>query len=120
MASSGVQALTHTQRVTRLYRRSLKHLLSWYIDRSVWRQEALKLRDRFDEAKNVSMPIAKQLLRDGEYEFRMHRHPEPYTLPTAPGGSKWERNIPPPEEALEMTPEEEEWEREWMQWNTKK
>ena len=79
MASSGVQALTHAQRVTRLYRRSLKHLLSWYIDRSVWRQEALKLRDRFDEAKNVSMPIAKQLLRDGEYEFRMHRHPEPYT-----------------------------------------
>ena len=59
-------------------------------------------------------------------------------VPTAPGGSKWERNIPPPEEvrhdimmqscvtitlhvqALEMTPEEEEWEQEWMQWNNTK
>ena len=78
MASSGV-ALTHTQRVTRLYRRSLKHLLSWCIDRSVWRQEALKLRDRFDAAKDVGMPTAAQLLEDGEREFRINRHPEPYT-----------------------------------------
>ena len=82
MASSGVQALTHAQRVTRLYRRSLKHLLSWCIDRSLWRQEALKLRDRFDAAKNVSMPIAVQLLKDGEREFRINRHPEPYTCNT--------------------------------------
>lgn len=86
----------------------------------MWRQEALKLRDRFDAAKDVSMPRAVQLLEEGEEEFRINRHPEPYTLPTAPGGSKWERNIPPPAEALEMTPEEEEWEKEWMQWYNKK
>lgn len=77
--ASAVVALTHGQRVTRLYRRSLKHLLSWCIDRSLWRQEALKLRDRFDAAKDVSMPRAAQLLEEGEREFRINRHPEPYT-----------------------------------------
>lgn len=114
MASPGA-GLTHTQRVTRLYRHSLKHLLSWCIDRSLWRQEALKLRDRFDAAKSVNMPRASQLLEEGEQEFRINRHPEPYTcniitkellviyillsiVPTSPGGSKWERNIPPPPE----------------------
>ena len=76
---ASVMASTHAQRVTRLYRRSLKHLLSWCIDRSLWREEALKLRDRFDAAKNVSMPRAAQLLEEGEREFRINRHPEPYT-----------------------------------------
>jgi len=78
MAALG-STLTHAQRVTRLYRRSLKHLLSWYVDRQVWRQEAIKLRDRFDEAKNVSMTKAAELLEEGEREFRINRHPEPYT-----------------------------------------
>ena len=71
--------LTHTQRVTRLYRRSLKHLLSWAIDRPLWREKALDLRERFDANKDVKDPrIALKLLEDGEAEWEEFKHPQPY------------------------------------------
>ncbi len=73
------QQLTHAQRVTRLYRRSLKHLLSWAIDRPLWREKALELRDRFDEVKDVQdRALALKLLEDGEKEFKKFEHPQPY------------------------------------------
>ena len=71
--------LSHAQRVTRLYRNSLKHLLSWTIDRQTWRKEALELRSRFDASKNVSdQRKASQLLEKGEEEFNYLKHPDPY------------------------------------------
>ncbi len=76
MASSG---LTHVQRVTRLYRRSLKHMLSWTIDRALWREEALELRARFDANKEIKdVRKAAQLLEEGEKEFQLYIHPDPY------------------------------------------
>ena len=71
--------LTHAQRVTRLYRQSLKHLLSWCIDRQTWRKEALQLRDRFDANKDVlDRRLATKLLEEGEEEFHLKKHPNPY------------------------------------------
>jgi len=70
--------LTHAQRVTRLYRRSLKHLLSWCVDREYWRQEALQLRDRFDVNRDVSIKQGTLLLEEGEREFEKNKHPNPY------------------------------------------
>ena len=43
---SKVGPLTHQQRVTRLYRHSLKALQSWAIDRSIINDEATKIRAR--------------------------------------------------------------------------
>jgi len=109
--------LTHTQRVTRLYRRSLKDLLSWAIDRPLWREKALELRDRFDANKAIKDPrVALKVLEEGEAEYQKYRHPQPYIHPTAPGGSKFERNIPPPPHILEMLPEEEQWYKEMTDW----
>ena len=71
-------ALTHTQNVTRLYRKSLKHLLSWAIDRRLWRRQALELRDRFDANKDVDHSQALRLLQEGEAEFERRKHPDPY------------------------------------------
>ncbi|XP_003387932.1 PREDICTED: NADH dehydrogenase [ubiquinone] 1 beta subcomplex subunit 9-like [Amphimedon queenslandica] len=102
-------ALTHTQNVTRLYRKSLKHLLSWAIDRRLWRRQALELRDRFDANKDVDHSIALKLLQEGEAEFERRKHPDPYISPEAPEGTKWERNLPPPPHVLEMTPDEQKW-----------
>jgi NADH dehydrogenase (ubiquinone) 1 beta subcomplex subunit 9 len=83
----------------------------------VWREEALKLRARFDEHKNErNVRTAVALLEEGERLFEMQKHPEPYISPEAPDGSKWERNMPPPLHVLEMTPEEEKWFREASQW----
>ena len=75
--------LTHSQRVTRLYRRCLKHLLFWTIDRSVWREEAVKLRARFDEHKNErNVRTAVSLLEEAEQLFEKQKHPEPYICKT--------------------------------------
>jgi len=74
-----VQALTHAQRVTRLYRRSLKHLLSWHISRAVWREEAMELRAWFDENKYIKdYGEANKMLEIGEAEFEKRKHPDPY------------------------------------------
>lgn len=71
--------LTHSQRVTRLYRRSMKHLLSWCVERDVWRQEALKLRAEFDAYKHeTDRSKIAQLVEDGEERFRRQAHPDPY------------------------------------------
>ena len=77
MASSEV--LTHAQRVTRLYRNCLKHLLSWTIDRATWRTQALQLRALFDANKNLTdVGKARALLEQEEKNFEQWKHPDPY------------------------------------------
>ena len=77
--ASALAELTHAQRVTRLYRNSLKHLLSWCIDRRTWRMEAVQLRDRFDANKDIKdRRLATQILQEGEAEFELKKHPDPY------------------------------------------
>lgn len=46
--------LTHKQRVTRLYRQSLRTLNSWVVDRAIWCKEAAKIRAQFDKHKGLS------------------------------------------------------------------
>ncbi len=74
-----VQALSHAQKVTRLYRKTLKDLLSWKISRTVWRREAVELRSIFDENKQLrDVGKATTLLERGEIEFNKWKHPDPY------------------------------------------
>ena len=72
------QALSHAQKVTRLYRKTLKNMLSWTVQREMWRKEACELRATFDANKNVDMARAIKLLEEGEAEFQRHKHPDPY------------------------------------------
>ena len=77
--SMSSQAISHAQRATRLYRRALKNTLSWYIDRALWREQALKLRARFDANKHLRDRRAIQaLLEAGEEELQKEIHPDPY------------------------------------------
>lgn len=109
--------LTHQQRVTRLYRNSLKHLLSWTMSREIWRPHAVVMRSQFDENKHLTDRVQiEKVLQEAEAKFEYFRHPAPYIAPKAPGGSKFERNVPPPPNALEMLPMEEEWYKEMMDW----
>ncbi|GKZ27501.1 hypothetical protein AbraIFM66951_005318 [Aspergillus brasiliensis] len=39
----------------------------------------------------------KALLQETEKLLETWKHPDPYRAPTAPGGSKYERNIPAPQ-----------------------
>lgn len=55
--------LTSNQKVARLYRHSLKTLLSWSIDREVFNEEASQLRGRFDAHRGVNPASAARLLQ---------------------------------------------------------
>ncbi|KAJ6115136.1 hypothetical protein N7486_000914 [Penicillium sp. IBT 16267x] len=78
-----------------LYRRSLKQSLDWAVDRRVWRGQAVYIRSLFEANKDVRDPRQQQvLLRETEKLLQEWKHPDPYRPPTAPGGNKWERNLP--------------------------
>jgi hypothetical protein len=49
-----VFTLTHAQRVTRLYRQSLKLTNSWAIDRQIFLEEAAALRSAFDTNSSLA------------------------------------------------------------------
>ncbi len=53
-AMKQTQVLTHTQKVTRLYRTALRLLDSWVIDRDLWNEEASKVRAQFDANKHFA------------------------------------------------------------------
>ncbi|KAF9436381.1 hypothetical protein BGZ76_004112 [Entomortierella beljakovae] len=89
--------IAHRRLVQSLYRRSLKTAQDWYIDTNLFRRKAVELRMQFDANKNLTQPrqIA-QAVRTAERQLEELRHPDPYIAPTAPGGTKFERNVHPP------------------------
>ena len=56
--------------MARLYRKSLKTLSSWVIDRDIFLEEATKLRNRFDEERGCSNAKAVRLLKVRKRERR--------------------------------------------------
>jgi len=91
MASNKLQVLS-------LYRRALKLSLDWAVARDVWRSQAVYIRGLFDANKGVSQPRQqKELIEQTEALLEKWKHPDPYRPPTAPGGSKYQRNLPSPQ-----------------------
>ncbi|KAF2730270.1 hypothetical protein EJ04DRAFT_515396 [Polyplosphaeria fusca] len=83
--------------VLRLYRRSLKLSLDWCVHRYLWRGQAMYIRSLFEANKHVSEPrLQRNLIKETEEILEKWKHPDPYRPPTAPGGSKYERNLPCP------------------------
>ncbi|KAF1982080.1 hypothetical protein K402DRAFT_467095 [Aulographum hederae CBS 113979] len=83
--------------VSALYRRSLKLALDWSVHRYLWRGQALYIRSLFEANKNVLQSRQqKALMHETELLLEKWKHPDPYRPPTAPGGSKYERNLPAP------------------------
>ncbi|GAV73361.1 Complex1_LYR domain-containing protein [Cephalotus follicularis] len=85
------------EKVRILYRRALKDTLNWAVHRHLFYQDASDLRDRFDANKHVAdLDTIDRLIADGEAAHNKWRHPDPYIVPWAPGGSKFTRNPTPP------------------------
>ncbi|MCJ1425180.1 hypothetical protein MMC29_003068 [Sticta canariensis] len=85
------------QTVSSLYRRSLKLSLDWAVHRYIWRPQAIYIRSLFEAKKGVREPRQQRaLIQEAESLIEKWKHPDPYRPPTAPGGSKYERNIPAP------------------------
>jgi len=83
--------------VSSLYRRALKLSLDWSVRRDLWRPQALAIRQLFDANREVREPRQlKKLISQAEADLEKWKHPDPYLPPTAPGGSKYERNLPCP------------------------
>jgi len=83
--------------VASLYRRSLKLSLNWCVRRDIWRSQALNIRELFEENRDVTDPRQlRVILEQTEATLERWKHPDPYCPPTAPGGSKYERNMPCP------------------------
>ncbi|SLM37160.1 Complex 1 LYR protein [Lasallia pustulata] len=105
------------QAVSSLYRRCLKLSLDWAVHRYIWRGQALYIRSLFEANRDVREPRQQRvrihlvlltcrrtrnpdssqiLFEEAEALLEKWKHPDPYRPPTAPGGSKFERNIPAP------------------------
>ncbi|KAI2634533.1 hypothetical protein GGS21DRAFT_107214 [Xylaria nigripes] len=81
--------------VLSLYRRSLKLALDWAVHRHLWRGQALYIRSLFEANRKINdLKKIRALLRETENLLDTWKHPDPYCPPTAPGGSKFERNLP--------------------------
>ncbi|KEF53648.1 NADH dehydrogenase (ubiquinone) 1 beta subcomplex 9, partial [Exophiala aquamarina CBS 119918] len=81
-----------------LYRRSLKLALDWAVQRNLWRGQAVYIRSLFDANRNINDPRHRRILfNETEKLLEKWKHPDPYRPPTAPGGSKYERNLPAPD-----------------------
>ena len=89
--------MSSRQAALSLYRRSLKLALDWSVHRYLWRGQALYIRSLFEKNRNVTNPRQQRaLLKETEKLLENWKHPDPYIHPTAPGGSKYERNLPAP------------------------
>uniref|UniRef100_A0A2P2JCU3 NADH dehydrogenase [ubiquinone] 1 beta subcomplex subunit 9 n=1 Tax=Rhizophora mucronata TaxID=61149 RepID=A0A2P2JCU3_RHIMU len=85
------------ERVRILYRRALKDTLNWAVHRHLFYQDASDLRTKFDAHNHVEdVDTIDSLIADGEAQYNKWRHPDPYIVPWAPGGSKFTRNPVPP------------------------
>ncbi|KAI1370268.1 hypothetical protein F4677DRAFT_368203 [Hypoxylon crocopeplum] len=87
--------MSNRQAALSLYRRSLKLALDWAVHRSLWRGQALYIRSLFEANRNITDTRKQRaLLSETEKLLETWKHPDPFCHPTAPGGSKYERNLP--------------------------
>ncbi|CAN6614028.1 hypothetical protein TRVA0_005S03488 [Trichomonascus vanleenenianus] len=85
--------------VSTLYRQSLRLSKSWINRRDLWRTTALEIRQQFDQNKNISdHRQALAVIEKAKETLKKYQHPDPIIPSWRPGGTKYERNIPPPQQ----------------------
>ena len=82
--------------VARLYRKGLRILGSWAVDRQVFLNEADKLRAEFEANRSANPALCVRLFKEAEERVVEFTHPDPYCVPGMPGGSLFMRNPPLP------------------------
>lgn len=84
--------------VSALYRQSLRMAKNWINRRDLFRQKALEIRQQFDQNKNISdRHEAQRLIQSTQDLLKQYKHPDPIIPSQRPGGTKFERNVPPPQ-----------------------
>jgi len=94
-----VYSAAHRLRVKTLYKAMLKDALDWYIQRDLWRQKAMEIRGMFERNRGIQDPRRVEILmQEAEAKYQKDKHPDPQIWPRFYGGTRYERNIPPPME----------------------
>ena len=96
-----IEQKAHSTYVKSLYRQSLRLAMDWYWRREEYREKALILRQLFDQnAKEKNLKLIQDHLAYTEQTLAVYAHPQPFKYVDAPGGTKFERNIPLPKEVI--------------------
>eukprot|EP01132_Coremiostelium_polycephalum_P005076 gene5076-6318_t len=98
MASKTTTAvLTHAQKVVRMYRRGLKSMRDFSEDYDCFLINARDMKNLVTSRANETNPfLIQQYIKEFETKLDYWTHPDPYIPCDNEGGSKWQRNIPPP------------------------
>ncbi|PCH40826.1 hypothetical protein WOLCODRAFT_99359 [Wolfiporia cocos MD-104 SS10] len=101
MSAPAAFSSAHRRYVQSLYRRYLNNELDWVMNRDIWRGRAIAIRAEFERNRNVHDPRElAAIFTKAEADLAARQHPDPYRPTSAPDGTKWERNIPPPVEPI--------------------
>mmetsp|Transcript_35625 Transcript_35625/g.66021 ORF Transcript_35625/g.66021 Transcript_35625/m.66021 type:complete len:99 (+) Transcript_35625:31-327(+) len=93
---------SHVPRVRMLYRKICKELYHYSATRPVWGEFIQEARARFEANRDVTDEAKIQaLIKDGEKWLIDNKCGDPYIVPTNPGGTKFQRNVPPSLEIVE-------------------
>jgi len=96
------ELIPHVRKVCSLYKRALRNTESWNMHRHVYRFQAIHLRQRFEENRDIlDMRKAKELVALGEEELFQHQHYQPMKFPHSPGGTAYERSHDLPDWVLD-------------------
>lgn len=91
----------NTRRISSLYRRALRIAFDSSLKFDAYRQETMKLRSQFQINKDVLDPNElESIVTSAKQKLIECAHPDPYIPPSRPGGTKYERNLPRPNEPL--------------------
>ena len=68
-------------------------MLSWAVQRDIFYTERDRIRKEFEANLHLKdLGVVEKCIADGEAKLAEYAHPDPYTVPTAYGGSKYARN----------------------------
>ncbi|KAM9886995.1 hypothetical protein OXX80_013969 [Metschnikowia pulcherrima] len=91
----------NTKRVSSLFRRALRIAFDSNLKFDAYRQETIRIRSLFEANKKISDPNElENVIATTRAKLVEYAHPDPYIPPLRPGGSKYERNLPPPKEPV--------------------
>uniref|UniRef100_L7M0I8 NADH dehydrogenase [ubiquinone] 1 beta subcomplex subunit 9 n=1 Tax=Rhipicephalus pulchellus TaxID=72859 RepID=L7M0I8_RHIPC len=96
------KTVSHKFQVCSLYKRALRALEAWAIERDEYRMDCVRMRQRFETYRHIKdLRVAKEILEKGEEELFMHEHPYPLHYALAPQGVAYGREQPSPDWVLD-------------------
>lgn len=91
----------NTRRVASLFRQALRTAFDSSLKFDAYRRETIRIRQQFEAERHITdVNELEKVIAKTERKLKEWKHPDPYIPPCRPGGTKFERNIPPPKEPI--------------------